>query len=327
MSYFKNQGNKNRYLRQSGLFLFLSFLFLFLLLAPQPVSGLTISQQTSSNVNFFFTNITNFTNLQDVPATYSGGAGKCVSVNAGETGLEFITCSAGGGSFNSTYATFAYNQTTGAITYTNAGFLAQNASWLSTYNASYAASGNATFNQTLTDLLYAQIKWNYNQTTGAITYADAAMLAQNVSWMTTFNATYATYGNSTFNQTLTDLLYASKVWNYNQTTPALVYNYNQTVVGQTVFLNLSGTNANQNINILGFNITNTGSGLFSFLGSAASRITKVWGGDIDLSGSLALNNSNVTNVNAITFNSTAKIYTNATGCLFTITNTVTDIQC
>lgn len=49
------------------------------------------------------------------------------------------------------------------------------ASWLDTFNASYNAkvTDNETWNESLADTLYAGIQWGYNQTTGAITYADA----------------------------------------------------------------------------------------------------------------------------------------------------------
>lgn len=39
----------------------------------------------------------NFTNLNDTPANYTGASLECVRVNAGETGLEFAVCAAGGG--------------------------------------------------------------------------------------------------------------------------------------------------------------------------------------------------------------------------------------
>lgn len=38
-----------------------------------------------------------FTALTDTPAAYTGAAGKAVAVNAGETGLEFVTAGGGGG--------------------------------------------------------------------------------------------------------------------------------------------------------------------------------------------------------------------------------------
>ncbi|MBM3230604.1 hypothetical protein FJZ22_03055, partial [Candidatus Pacearchaeota archaeon] len=95
-------------------------------------------------------------------------------------------------SFNATYAQFAYNQTTPAQSYAD-------------------SIVNRSFNQTLTDSLYASKIWNYNQSDGS------------------YNVTYATYA-------------------YNQTLAAI-----NNLVSQ--YLNLSGTNANQNLNVGIYNIT------------------------------------------------------------------------
>jgi len=62
--------------------------------------------------------------------------------------------------------------------------------------------GNVSFNQTLTDSIYSDIKWGYNMTYSGSTY----------------NATYdANNGNVSFNQTLTDSIYSDIKWGYNQT--------------------------------------------------------------------------------------------------------------
>ncbi|MBM3234393.1 hypothetical protein FJZ19_04860 [Candidatus Pacearchaeota archaeon] len=147
------------------------------------------------------------------------------------------------------------------------------------------SGGNASFNQSLTDTLYAGIEWNYNQTIPANAYTDSVNQSTaswieatflkianlvgavgnwsadkpnyynktdvdsfNESWSSTYNATYATWsynqttpaidyasgintslssridgisgGNASFNQSLTDTLYAGIEWNYNQTTAA-----------------------------------------------------------------------------------------------------------
>jgi len=68
-----------------------------------------------------------------------------------------------------------------------------------------ATPDNASFNQTLTDTLYADIIWGYNQT------------------LATLNLTTASSANNTFNQTLTDTLYADIIWGYNQTLAANNY--------------------------------------------------------------------------------------------------------
>lgn len=70
-----------------------------------------------------------------------------------------------------------------------------NASYLSTFNATYDTL-NATYG----------IYW-YNMTSAS-----------------SYNETYAAnIANNSFNQTLTDSLYSSKTWDYNQTTPANTY--------------------------------------------------------------------------------------------------------
>jgi len=116
-------------------------------------------------------------------------------------------------------------------------------------------AGNSSFNQSLTDTLYASIIWNYNQTISANAYTDSVVSANNVSWMSTYNATYNTWaynqtipaqayadaqdvifndsikdyvdiqisgvneGNSSWNQSLADTLYSGIEWGYNMTTP------------------------------------------------------------------------------------------------------------
>lgn len=71
-------------------------------------------------------------------------------------------------------------------------------------------------------------------------------------------------------------------YNYNQTTPAQLYCDNNL----SKFLNLSGTNANQNININNYNFSTNGTGFFTNLGSILNRITKLWINTIDFSGSI-----------------------------------------
>jgi len=84
-----------------------------------------------------------------------------------------------------------------------------NASWLSTYNSTYASNiNNASWNESRANILYANISfnynqsnsfynwlssfvYNYNQTTPAITWANDTIQANNNSWMSTYNSTYA----------------------------------------------------------------------------------------------------------------------------------------
>lgn len=49
-----------------------------------------------------FSSVTAFIGLSDAPSSYTGQAGKTLSVNAGETGLEFVTPPSGGGAENFT---------------------------------------------------------------------------------------------------------------------------------------------------------------------------------------------------------------------------------
>lgn len=83
--------------------------------------------------------------------------------------------------YNSSYASYSYNQTSGANSYTDSALAGQNASWLSTYNATYAANGNASWNETRATSLYAGIQWGYNQTNSAISAAYNGTLAFNAS--------------------------------------------------------------------------------------------------------------------------------------------------
>ncbi len=203
---------------------------------------------------------------------------------------------------------FSYNQTTPAINDINARYWnrtqaynkteidALNSSWTSTYNATYAANlNNLSFNQTLTDGLYVRLEWGYNQSLAAIndinsrfwnrtqTYNKSQIDSFNASWSSTYNATYAAnINNASFNQTLTDSLYAGASWNYNQTTPANTYADSKVANS----LNLSGTNANQNINVSFYNITSSGSGLFGWLGSVVNRVSKLWVVEINATGNI-----------------------------------------
>lgn len=97
-----------------------------------------------------------------------------------------------------------------------------NASYLSTYNSTYDAkvSYNITFNQSLTDLLYAGIEWDYNQTI-------ATYNLYNAIWSTTYNSTYDAT-TSAWNGNFTILIGAinnvSYLSTYNSTYHGLVNN-------------------------------------------------------------------------------------------------------
>lgn len=101
------------------------------------------------------------------------------------------------------------------ITYdsTSQDVTANRSAWFGTYNSTYASliSYNSTFNQTLTDSLYAPISaiaGSFNATYDA---TSQDVTANRTSWINNYNSSYdakISY-NSTFNQTLTDSLYAT----------------------------------------------------------------------------------------------------------------------
>ena len=76
----------------------LIFLILIILFNVYFISAVKIGGKTevivSDQINFFG-NLTHFLNLSDTPNTYSGSGTQCVKVNAGETALEFGSCSTG----------------------------------------------------------------------------------------------------------------------------------------------------------------------------------------------------------------------------------------
>jgi len=175
--------------------------------------------------------------------------------------------------YNATYTTWAYNQTAPAISYTNSVVSANNASWTSTYNATYDANqANNSFNQTLTDTLYISQTGEGNLNVNSSDYWDG-LDSPLASWLSTYNVTYAgsvnnasylsTYNatydakvsdNSSWNQSFADTLYAGAEWDYNQTTPANSYTDAQISGLTNTYLNLSGTNANQDVNISPYNL-------------------------------------------------------------------------
>jgi hypothetical protein len=175
----------------------------------------------------------------------------------------------GGSSYNSTYDSYALNVSRNWTldTYNN-----WNLSWSSTYNETYNAfalnvslnytkivydtynslwgvGGNSTFNQSLTDTLYSEIIWGYNQTTEAINSLNSTYGAwwfnqtanlvitgissadvnatintylgdSNSSYLSTYNSTYDAYPtnwNSSINQYLNSGTNTSYLTTYNST--------------------------------------------------------------------------------------------------------------
>jgi len=74
-------------------------LFLFIFIGAVSFSTALINIETDKTIRVITlsSNITNFTELQDTPGSYSGQATLCTAVNAGETALEFVTCGSGAG--------------------------------------------------------------------------------------------------------------------------------------------------------------------------------------------------------------------------------------
>lgn len=166
---------------------------------------------------------------------------------------------------NITNFTFNYNQTTPAISYTNASLLDYynrtdiqliyynrsevdakgyaNTTQLQGYNESVLISS---VNQSMFTILSTKLNFSdqrYNETT----------LIAGIN--TTLNSQISGLPavNSTFNQTLTNTLYASIVWNYNQTTSAIDYCtanfYNKTQVDANLSLYYLLSNPNNYLNI------------------------------------------------------------------------------
>lgn len=98
--------------------------------------GVVIQQITSSLVG-----ASSFIDLTDTPAAYTGEGGNCVTVNVGETGLEFTPCSSDSGITEAEFQSIWNSNATPYI-----------ANW---YNHTLAVEG-----------LYG--KWFYNQTTGTL---------------------------------------------------------------------------------------------------------------------------------------------------------------
>jgi hypothetical protein len=159
-----------------------------------------------------------------------------------ESEIDDLISSAGNSSFNQTLTDTLYysitnplnflNQTQADLLYAPIGYGDE---WNKTYadtlylnrtsEGLYLSTYNATY-----DL------WAYNQTTPANAYADAQDVIFNDSMKDYVDTQISgiSEGNSSFNQSLTDTLYANIQWGYNMTTPftdwlsTFAYNYNQT---------------------------------------------------------------------------------------------------
>ena len=126
-----------------------------------------INKQTSST-----SGATAFTDLTDVPSSYSGQGGKAVRVNVGETGLEFFTAS-GSGTVTSVAATVPTGLTISGSPITAAGTLAIGLDTgyviplQSTLDAKLDGNGTATYVPFYADAntLESDAHFYYNKTT------------------------------------------------------------------------------------------------------------------------------------------------------------------
>jgi hypothetical protein len=113
------------------------------------------------------------------------------------------------------------------------------------------SGGNLSFNQSLTDKLYAGIQWaynmttpftnwlstflyNYNQTAPANSYTDSVISANNASWSSTYNVTYDAKNTSQWVTSGTNISYSSGNVGIGTSTPTQTLN----VVGDA---NITGT--------------------------------------------------------------------------------------
>ena len=103
--------------------------------------------------------------------------------------------------------------------------------WNDTSLLGGGSGDNESWNESYADTKYANITWNYNQTTGAIIWANDTIQANNVSWLSTYNVSYNTWlGNySIFTGLINNASYLST---YNATYAG--YNSTGLIVNHTL---------------------------------------------------------------------------------------------
>jgi hypothetical protein len=113
----------------------------------------------------------------DLHIFHGGGIGQAFKVEGGYANFtdgiygsgEFLTDVS---TYNETYANFAYNQTLPANAYTDSALSASNASWLSTYNETYAgAINNASYLSTYNETYDNKNSSRWNLVNGNISYS------------------------------------------------------------------------------------------------------------------------------------------------------------
>lgn len=101
----------------------------------------------------FLDRLKTFLNLEDTPASYSGGSGDCVVVNSGATGLEFVACStASGGNFSAGEFQGAFNTNISDIQIGNFSFTDFQASYDSNLTNIFDQDLNTTSNANFSTL-------------------------------------------------------------------------------------------------------------------------------------------------------------------------------
>src|SRR3989304_696814 len=148
--------------------------------------------------------IQTFLDLTDTPDSYSGEGANCVKVNAGGTALEFGSCTAGaGGDIESVF---------GDIYITNG----------SNSGAVNLIFNETKLNQTIDDRSINSYIDTQKTTNGFYLYNDTSTIFFNDTQLNNTIDARAT-GNASWNQSFANTLYASIIWNYNQTTPSISY--------------------------------------------------------------------------------------------------------
>lgn len=238
---------------------------------PRISSPTTISSSSSSSGG-------------NVTSISSGDNCIFVSPTTGDVQITFNTScggsGSGDGSFNITYQTFAYNQTTPALNYVRTYYYNKteidsfNASWISTFNITYQT-------------------WAYNQTTAVFNTIllnnTIAQYGNLIGFNSTYNATYAQFA---YNQTRAINPFDQDL----NTTSNVVFN-NLTVNGQSYFSKLGTFDVDLSdpalkwVRFTGFGGTaeaaNLNFGLGAFVFQAANNFNLYFGND-DLSALLSI---------------------------------------
>lgn len=179
------------------------------------------------------------------------------------------------------------------------------ASQNNTINQTIFTGGNASFNQSLTDSLYAPI----------------SVTGDNRSWNQSFaNTLYAaigsTGGNASFNQSFTNTLYADIKWGYNQTSAANIYtnsvnNSLWTLVSNTFYLasNPSGfITASVSTLTNYFTKTEVNNSIY---GNVSDKATYTYVNTV-VNGNASVSGASTTYVNTVTLGNKTDLYNNLT---------------